>query len=157
MRHHRLSTPCPLCKEMQPGKVVVSLRYNTKSRTTQHADPVGTATATSPAISTPSPATAAGVMIAASTWWPRQPSFEGTNATDQTSTAPAARTPCPAREMVRQPFFSKEGDASTAAASLLLLLAGDVDTKPGPSCYACGQNFRQSDTPLNCHAHDCGV
>ncbi len=44
-------------------------------------------------------------MVAASTWRPRQPSFEGTNATDQTSTAPAAQTPGPAREMVRQPFF----------------------------------------------------
>ncbi len=46
-----------------------------------------------------------GDMVAASTWQPRQPSFEGTNATDQTSTAPAARAPGPAREMVRQPFF----------------------------------------------------
>ncbi len=33
--------------------------------------------------------------------------------------------------MVRQPFFSKKGDASPAAASLLLLLAGDVETNPG--------------------------
>ncbi len=46
-------------------------------------------------------------MVTASTWWPRQHSSEGTNETDQTSTAPAARTPGPAREMVRQPFFSK--------------------------------------------------
>ncbi len=53
--------------------------------------------------------------------------------------------------------FSKEGDASPAAASLLLLLTKDVETNPGPSCYACGQNFRQSDTPLNCHAQDPGV
>ncbi len=43
------------------------------------------------------------------------------------------------------------GDAPPAVVSLLLLLTGDVDTNPGPSCYACGQNFRQSDTPLNCH------
>ncbi len=42
-----------------------------------------------------------GVMVAASTWRPLQLSSEGTNATDQTSTAPAARTPCPTREMVR--------------------------------------------------------
>ncbi len=96
-------------------------------------------------------------MVAASTWRPRQPSFEGMNATDQTSTAPAARTPGPARKMVRQPFFSKVGDAPPDAASLLLLLAGDVETNPGPSCYACGQNFRQSDTRLNCHAQGCGV
>ncbi len=60
-------------------------------------------------------------------------------------------------EMVRQRFFPKEGGAPPATASLLLLLAGDVETNPGPSCYACGQNFRQSDTPLNCHAQDCGV
>ncbi len=45
------------------------------------------------------------VMVAASTWRPRQPSPEGTNATDLTSTAPAARTPGPAKEMVPQPFF----------------------------------------------------
>ncbi len=54
-------------------------------------------------------------------------------------------------------FFSKEGDASPAAASLLLLLAGDVETNPGPSCYAYGKNFRPPDTPLNCHAQGCGV
>ncbi len=36
-----------------------SFRYNNKSRTTQHADPVGTATATSPAISIHLPAAAA--------------------------------------------------------------------------------------------------
>ncbi len=63
----RLSTTCSLCKEMQrplcpPGKVVVSAASptkppigntrNSKSRTTQHADPVGTATTTSPATST---------------------------------------------------------------------------------------------------------
>ncbi len=53
--------------------------------------------------------------------------------------------------------FFKEGDASPAATSLLLLLAADVETNPGPSCYACGQNFRQSDTPLNCHTLDCGL
>ncbi len=44
--------------------------------------------------------------------------------------------------------FSKQGDASMAAASLRLLLEGDVETNRGPSCYACGQN---------CQAHDCGV
>ncbi len=90
-------------------------------------------------------------MIAASTWRPQQHYFEGTNATDQTSTAPAARTPGPAT------VFSKVGDASPAGASLLLPLAGDVETNAGPSCYTCGQNFHQSDTALNCHAQDCGV
>ncbi len=49
------------------------------------------------------------------------------------------------------------GDASPAVSSLLLLLTGDVETSPGPSCFACGQNFCQSDTPVNCHAQDCGV
>ncbi len=39
--------------------VGLSLRYNNKNRTTQLADPVGTATATSPALSTHSPAAAA--------------------------------------------------------------------------------------------------
>ncbi len=52
--------------------------------------------------------------------------------------------------------FSRVGDASSSVASLLLL-AGDVDTNPGPSCYACGKNCRQSDTLLNCHTQDCGV
>ncbi len=68
-------------------------------------------------------------MVAPSTWRPRQPYFEGTNATDQTSTAPAARTPGPARDRFANRFF-KEGDASPTAASLLLLLAGDVETNP---------------------------
>ncbi len=55
-----------------------------------------------------------GVRVAAFTWRPRQPSSKGTNATDQTSTTPVARTPGPAREMVRQPFFvdDVEGQAS---------------------------------------------
>ncbi len=50
-----------------------------------------------------------GVMVAASTWRPRQPSSEGTNATDQTSTALAARSRGPAWEMVRQPCFFENG------------------------------------------------
>ncbi len=45
-------------------------------------------------------------------------------------------------------------DVPPAVASLLLLLAGDVETNPGPSCYVCGQNFRQSDTPLTSHTPD---
>ncbi len=79
-------------------------------------------------------------MVTASTWRPRQPSSEGTNATDQTSTAPAAR------DMVRQPFLRVGGAPPAVASLLLLLLAGDVETNPDPCCYACGQNFRQSDT-----------
>ncbi len=46
-----------------------------------------------------------GAMVAASSWRPRQPSSEGSKASDQTSTAPATRIPGPAGEMVRQPFF----------------------------------------------------
>ncbi len=72
-------------------------------------------------------------MVAASTWRPQQPSSEGTNATEQTT-----------REMVRKPFC-------------LLLQAGDVETNPGPRCYACGQKFRQSDTPLACHTPECEI
>ncbi len=45
-------------------------------------------------------------------------------------------------------FFFRIGNVPPAVASLLLLLAGDVETNPGPGCYVCGQNFRQSDTPL---------
>ncbi len=70
---------------------------------------------------------------------------------------PVARTPGPAREMVRQPFFSRVGDAPPAVVLLLLLLTGDVETNPGPSCYACSQNFRQSDMPLTCHTPDCEI
>ncbi len=70
-------------------------------------------------------------MVAALTWRPRQPSSEGTNATYQTSTNPAARITDPAREMVRQFFL---------VAFLFLILCGDVETNPGPSCYAFGQN-----------------
>ncbi len=42
--------------------------------------------------------------------------------------------------------FSKNGVASPSVASLLLLLAGDVENNPGTSCYACDQNVRQADT-----------
>ncbi len=87
-------------------------------------------------------------MVTASTWRPRQPSSEGANATDQTSIAAATRTLGPAREM-----DGRMGDV----ASLLLLPAGDVETNPGPSCYECGQNFHQSDTPLTFHTPDCVI
>ncbi len=63
------------------------------------------------------------VMFQASTWRPRQPSSEGTNVTDQTSSTPAALTP--ARLWDGSPInFSRVGDAPTAVPSLLLLLAG---------------------------------
>ncbi len=39
------------------------------------------------------------------TWRPRQPPSELVNANDQTSIAPAARTPDPVREIVRQPLL----------------------------------------------------
>ncbi len=47
--------------------------------------------------------------------------------------APAARTPGPAREMVRQPFFSKEGDASSAAASLVVAATSASRTSVSPT------------------------
>ncbi len=86
-------------------------------------------------------------MVAASTWQLPQTSFERTNATDQTSTAPAARTPGPAGGWLANRFFLKRETP----------LGLHVETSPGPSCYTCGQNFRQSGTPLNCHVQDCGV
>ncbi len=63
--------------------VGLSLRYNNKSRTTQHADPVGTATAAPPAISTHSPAAAAPLRsITPVLGWPEKllplPSQEAT-------------------------------------------------------------------------------
>ncbi len=54
-------------------------------------------------------------------------------------------------------IFLRVGDARRAVSSLLLLLAGDVETNPGQSCYVCGQNVRQSDTPLICHTPDCKI
>ncbi len=53
-------------------------------------------------------------------------------------------------------IFSGVGDALPAVISLLLLQAGD-EPNQGPSCYACGQNIRQSDTPLSCHTPACGI
>ncbi len=47
--------------------------------------------------------------------------------------------------------FLRVRDAPPTVTSLLLLLAGDIETNPCPSCYACGQNFRHSDTHLTCH------
>ncbi len=61
------------------------------------------------------------------------------------------------KTFLRQQFFSRVGDAPPALVSLLLLLAGDVETNPGPSRYACGQNFRQSDTPLVCLTPGYGI
>ncbi len=42
------------------------------------------------------------------------------------------------------------GDAPPAFVSLILLTS-NAEANPCPSCYACGQNFRQSDPPLACH------
>ncbi len=54
-------------------------------------------------------------------------------------------------------IFLRMGDVPPAVTSLLLQLVGDVETNPGPSCYACDQSFRQSDTPLTCHTPDCEI
>ncbi len=54
-------------------------------------------------------------------------------------------------------LFLRKGNVPPAVTSLLLLLAGDVETNPGPSCYVCGQNVRQSDTPLTCHTAACVI
>ncbi len=35
--------------------------------------------------------------------------------------------------------FSLRGDAFPAVVSLLLLLAGDIELNPGPTCYPCGK------------------
>ncbi len=43
------------------------------------------------------------------------------------------------------------GDVPPAVASLLHLLAADVEINSGTRCYACGQNFRQSNTTLVYH------
>ncbi len=47
------------------------------------------------------------VMLVAIPWQPRQPSSEGTNATDQVSTATAARTPGPTKEMARHGYVKQ--------------------------------------------------
>ncbi len=53
--------------------------------------------------------------------------------------------------------FSRVGYAPPAVAALLLLQAGNGGTNPCPSCYACGQNLYQSDTPLVCNTPACGT
>ncbi len=88
-----------------------------------------------------------GVMFAVFPCRPRQPSSEGMNVTDQKSIIPGYGSPT---------TFSRVGNASPVVASLLLL-SGDVETNPGPRCYACGQNIRQSDTALACHTPACGA
>ncbi len=69
---------------------------------------------------------------------------------------PSGSDPRSGQEDGSPTVFSRIGHASPAVVSLLLLLAGDVETNPGPSCYACGKDFRQPDTPLSCHAQQCG-
>ncbi len=50
-------------------------------------------------------------------------------------------------------IFSIVVGAPPAVASLFLPLAGDAETNPGPSSYACGQ----TDTPLICYTPDCEI
>ncbi len=61
-------------------------------------------------------------MVISSPWPPRQPSSEGAKATDQTSTAPAPRAPCAAREVVRQPFFESGRRLTGCSGSFLNVL-----------------------------------
>ncbi len=97
-----------------------------------------------------------GVMVAAPTWRPRRPlplkgRMRPTRKAPPQRLWPQVR---PGRWFVNH--FLRVGDAPPAVAFLLLLLllSGDVETNPGPSCYACGQNFRQSDRPLTSHTPD---
>ncbi len=53
------------------------------------------------------------------------------------------------------PFFSPKGGPSQAAASLLLLRAGDIETNPGQHCYACGNPVRHGTSPLRCATTNC--
>ncbi len=91
-------------------------------------------------------------MIAASLCRPPQPSSEGTNATDQTSITPAARTLGLASGIFRQLFFFESW--RRPAGCRLLSYTTSHRFRDQPSCYACGQNFRQSDTPFVCQTLD---
>ncbi len=51
--------------------------------------------------------------------------------------------------------FSRKGGPSSAAASFLLLRAGDIETDPGSHCYACGNPVRHGTSPLRCSNANC--
>ncbi len=46
---------------------------------------------------------------------------------------------------------------SPAAASLLLLRAGDIETNPEPHCYACGNPVRHGTSTLRCSTANCSI
>ncbi len=56
----------------------------------------------------------------------------------------------PGRRITSTVFFSSKGGPSPAAASLLLLRAGDIETNTGPHCYACNNAVRHGTSPLRC-------
>ncbi len=60
----------------------------------------------------------------------------------------------PGRRTTSAVFSPKEGP-SPAAASLLLLCAGDIETHLGPHCYACGNPVRHDTSPLRCSPTNC--
>ncbi len=81
---------------------------------------------------------------------------EGTNATDKASTPRLGPPDRPGRRTTST-VFSPKGDPSPAAASLQLLRAGDIETNPGPHCYACGNPVRHGTSPLRCSTTNCST
>ncbi len=53
--------------------------------------------------------------------------------------------------------FSPKGGPSPAVASLLHLRAGDIETSPGPHCYACGNPVRHGTSVLRCSTTKCST
>ncbi len=51
--------------------------------------------------------------------------------------------------------FSLRGDIIPAVVSLLLLLAGDIELNPGPSCNPCRKPIRRGMDYLRCQANAC--
>ncbi len=54
-------------------------------------------------------------------------------------------------------IFLPTGGPSPAAASLLLLRAGHIETNPGPYWYACGNPVRHGISPLRCSTANCPI
>ncbi len=82
--------------------------------------------------------------------------LEGTNATDKASTPRLGPPNRPGRRTTSA-VFSPKGGPSPAAVSLLLLRAGDIETNPGPHCYACGNPVRHGTSPLRCSSTNCST
>ncbi len=66
---------------------------------------------------------------------------ERTNETDKAST-PRLGPPGRPGRWTTSTVFSPKGDPYPAATSLLLFRAGDIESNPGPYCYACGNPVR---------------